>query len=261
MPTITLITDFGLKDHYVGTLKGVLLQLAPGASLVDITHEIVAHNVLQAAFALRQAWPWFPAGTVHLVVVDPGVGTGRRILAGQYGGQFFVAPDNGVISLVQQAMPAEGMHVVEQRSYLGSVPSATFHGRDIMAPVAAMLARGGALREVGPPTDRVEVLSLPQPRINATQALEGEVLHVDRFGNCITNIRRSDLTTLLMRKPRVQVVAGGRRLGPVRHAYGEVPAGQALALIGSTELLEVAVNRGSASEALGLAVGSKVSVG
>ena len=261
MPIVTLTSDFGSQDHYVAALKGVLLQLAPKVILVDITHEIAPHNVLQAAFTLRQAWPWFPRGTVHLVVVDPGVGTGRRILAGQYGGQYFVAPDNGVISLVHQAMPAEGVHLVENRSFFGRVPSATFHGRDIMAPVAALLTRGGSLREVGPPTDRLEVLPVPRPTILRDYSIHGAVVYVDHFGNCITNIPRADLTTALIRNPLAEVSVAGRSIGPLRNTYGEVPIGSPVPLVGSSELLEIAVNQGSASRALGLSVGSQVVVG
>jgi S-adenosylmethionine hydrolase len=258
---ITLTTDFGERDHYVGVMRGVLLQIAPKATLVDITHDIPAHDVVRAAFVVRQAWPWFPPGTVHLIVVDPGVGTARRILAGRYDGQFFVAPDNGVISMVHHAFRPEGIHVVEGRPRVAGGPSATFHGRDIMAPVAAALATQPDLRRVGPPTDHLEVLAMPGVEHRSDRTLAGEVVYVDGFGNCVTNISRVELAAVLMRDPRSPVFADGIMVGPVHHAYAEVPLGAPVPIIGSSEMLEIAVNRGSAQDVLNLNVGSKIIVG
>lgn len=261
MPIITLTTDFGERDHYVGVMKGVLLQIAPKATLVDITHEIPAGDVVRTAFVLRQAWGWFPPGTVNLIVVDPGVGTNRRILAGRYDGRYFVAPDNGVISMVHHAFRPEGIHVVEGQARTAGGPSATFHGRDIMAPIAAALALQPDLRRVGPPTDHLEVLNIPTIEHREDRSLCGEVVYVDGFGNCVTNISRVDLATVLMRDSRSPVFADGKLIGPVHHTYGEVAPGTPVPIIGSSELLEIAVNRGSASDKLGLRVGSKVIVG
>lgn len=261
MAIITLTTDFGARDHYVGVMKGVLLQIAPKATLVDITHDIPAHDVVRAAFVVRQAWPWFQPGTVHLIVVDPGVGTARRILAGRYDGQFFVAPDNGVISLVHHSFRPEGVHVVEGRPRTVGGPSATFHGRDIMAPVAAALATQPDLRRVGPPTDHLDVLAMPGVEHRSDRTLGGEVVYVDGFGNCVTNISRVDLAPVLMRDPRSPVFADGTLIGAVHHTYAEVPPGTPVPIIGSSEMLEIAVNRGSARDVLKLDVGSKIIVG
>jgi S-adenosylmethionine hydrolase len=258
---ITLTTDFGERDHYVGVMRGVLLQIAPKATLVDITHGVPPHDVFRAAFVVRQAWPWFPPGTVHLIVVDPGVGTARRILAGRYDGQFFVAPDNGVISMVHHSFRPEGVHVVEGRPRTAGGPAATFHGRDIMAPVAAALALQPDLRRVGPPTDHLEVLAMPGVEHRTDRSLVGEVVYVDAFGNCVTNISRGDLAPVLMRDPRSPVFANGTMIGAVHHTYAEVPPGTPVPVIGSTEMLEIAVNRGSARDVLKLEVGSKVVVG
>lgn len=261
MPIVTLTTDFGVRDHYVGAMKGVLLQVAPKLTLIDITHEIPAGDVVRTAFVMRQAWAWFPPGTVHLIVVDPGVGTHRRIIAGRYEGRLFVAPDNGVISMVHHAFRPEAIHVVEGRPHAGGSVSATFHGRDIMAPVAATLAGQPDLRRVGPPTDHLEVLALPTVEHPPDRSIRGEVVYIDHFGNCVTNITRADLTPVLQRDSRAPVVVEGMVVGPVHHTYAEVPPGSPVPVIGSTEMLEIAVNRGSAEKHLGLKVGSKVTIG
>ena len=150
---ITLLTDFGTQDWYVAAVKGVILQIAPEATIVDVTHDLGPQDVVQAAFVLRQTLKWFPPGTIHLAVVDPGVGSNRRLLAGRYAGQYVVAPDNGLITMVHHELPVEAVHWIANRSYALRSVSATFHGRDIMAPAAAHLAAGVAVRQLGPPTD------------------------------------------------------------------------------------------------------------
>src|SRR5215475_9937611 len=154
MSIVTLTTDFGLADHYVAAMKGVILSKAPRATIVDITHEIRAQDVVQAAFVFRQAFGYFPSGTVHVVVVDPGVGTSRRLLAARYAGQIVLAPDNGLVSLVHHDFPIEGLREITVGEQGG--PSATFHGRDILAPAAARLLKGGSFDQVGPMTDHLE---------------------------------------------------------------------------------------------------------
>lgn len=249
MPLITLLTDFGRLDHYVGVMKGVLLQIAPKATLIDISHEIAPQDIVRAAFVLRQTWNWYPPGTVHLAVVDPGVGSSRRILAGKYGGQLVVAPDNGLVSMVHREIRLEAMHVVDNRKYMLSTVSATFHGRDVMAPVAAHLASGVPIQKLGPPTDRLEVLEAATPSVGRDSTIAGKVLCVDHFGNLITNISRQHLLPLVRHPHAAQVYVGSQCVGPLRTAYHEVPAGEPLALIGSSDYLEISINCGHAAEA------------
>ena len=258
MPVITLLTDFGTLDHYVPSIKGVLLQVAPHAGIVDITHDIPPQDVLQAAMVLRQVWPWYPPGTVHLAVVDPGVGSKRRILAGQYGGQYVVAPDNGLISVVHRELHVEAVFVVENRRYMLPRVSATFHARDIMAPVAAHLATGLPIDRLGPPTDHLEVLQIPTPKRLSDYTIVGEVLYVDRFGNLVTNIDRGQLLPTFQNRTGVEVYLDGNRIGPIQNSYHEAESGQPLALIGSNDHLEIAINCGHAATALSAGRGAKV---
>lgn len=261
VPIITLTTDFGTRDAYVAAMKGVIMQGAPQATVVDVSHEIEPYNILHGAFVLRHAVPWFPAGTIHLVVVDPGVGSARRILVGRFAGQFVVAPDNGVISLLQRELGVEEMRVVENRRLMLPHVSSTFHGRDIMAPVAAHLATGTSLGDVGPATDHAEVLQLPQAKLDAEYKLTGQLLYTDRFGNLITNIARSDLALTFKHRVDIDVRLDGTSVGPIRNAYQDVAPGEPLALIGSSEMVEIAVHGGSASERFRPAANCPVHVG
>ena len=260
MPLITLLTDFGTRDHYVAAIKGVILQIAPQTMIVDVTHEIDPQDVVRAAFVLRQIWDWYPPGTVHLAVVDPGVGSDRRILAGRYTGQYVVAPDNGLISMVHHELRIEAMHEVDNRKYMLPTISATFHGRDIMAPVAAHLAGGVSIQDLGPRTDHVDVLQLAAVQRTSAHGLTGQVLCVDRFGNLITNITRHDLLATVQHHREVKVYLGRVCVGPLRTSYHEVAAGEPLALIGSCDRLEIAVNRGNAAKVLALQPGAQVEV-
>jgi len=260
MAVITLLTDFGTRDHYVAAMKGVILQITPDARLVDVSHEVDPQDVVRAAYLLRQVWDWYPPGTVHLVVVDPGVGSRRRIIAGRYAGRYVVAPDNGLISMVHHELPLEAVHVVENRKYMLPAISATFHGRDIMAPVAAHLAAGLALRNLGPPTDHVDVLQLAAPQRTADHGISGQVLCADRFGNLITNITRHDLLPTHQHRRNVKVYLGDVCIGPIHTSYHEVATGQPLALIGSSDHLEISVNCGSAEKNFAPPRGAKVEV-
>ena len=243
---MTLTTDFGTRDHYVGALKGVMLGIAPDIRIIDITHDIEPHNVLQAAFVLRQIWSFYPAGTIHLAVVDPGVGSDRRIILGQYAGQYVIAPDNGSITLVHREVLAEAMYVVENRHYFLSRVSATFHGRDIMAPVAAHLALGTKPSEFGRAIDRVELLPVTYRAESTTEGLSGRVLYVDRFGTLVTNIWREQLGGAGVSGEGAEVLVNDVSIGPICSTFFDVASGATVALIGSSELLEIAVNRGSA---------------
>ena len=251
MPIITLLTDFGTADPYVGELKGVILTIAPEARIVDITHDIEPFNVRQAAFILQQVWSRFPAGTIHLVVVDPGVGSQRRIILGQYAGRFVVAPDNGLLTWVHREHPPEAMHVVEDRRYFLPQISTTFHGRDIMAPVAAHLANGVKPRSFGRVTDRLEMLPIPHRAEPTERGWLGRVIYVDRFGTMVTNIREEQLRPPRGEQRSWEVLVNGVTVGPIRSAFCDVAPGTPLALIGASGFLEIAINQGSAAQRFG----------
>jgi S-adenosylmethionine hydrolase len=250
MQLITLITDYGTRDQYVGALKGVILSIARSASIVDVTHDIEPYNVLHAAFVLRQIWPWYPRGTVHLAVVDPGVGSDRRIILGQYGGQFVIAPDNGLVTLVHREMQAEAVYVVEDRRHFLPHPSTTFHGRDIMAPVAARLANGVKPQKFGRATDHLEVLPVDHRAQIDGDMVRGTVLYVDRFGTLVTNIGDDQLPRG-ERRVAPEVVVNDENIGPLRSTFPDVAPGEPVALIGSSGMVEIAVNQGSAAERFG----------
>lgn len=255
MPIITLTTDFGTQDHYVAAMKAVILGICPGATLVDVTHEVPPQDVYAGAFALQGAAPYFPAGTVHLAVVDPGVGSARRPLAVQAGTHYLVGPDNGLLPLAAAAIVRERLHVVHmtKRQYWRPDVSSTFHGRDIFAPVAAHLALGVSLYDLGNAVGDYVQLHIPDV-LEANGVLVGEILHIDRFGNCISNVPAA-------RVPRLaRITLGGRTLAGVRAAYTEVQRGELLALISSGGFVEIAVRDGSAARLLGARVGDAVRV-
>ena len=254
MSVITLLTDFGLQDEYVGVMKGVMLSINPTAALVDITHQIDNQDVVQAAFVIHGTYHFFPDGSVHLVVVDPGVGTERSVLAMEAGGHFFIAPDNGVLSLlIEKVQPVTLFRLTEEDFYRRPV-SATFHGRDIMAPVAAHVSKGVALGKIGVPVDPAEVVCLERlaARMTPDGRVEGRVIAVDGFGNLITSIDSATLTQAFGHEPAhgVQIKIGQQSISGLSSTYANVDAGNLLALIGSRGYLEIAVNRGSAARRL-----------
>lgn len=240
---ITLLTDFGTADGYVGEMKGVLLAGAPEATLVDITHEIPAQDVETARLTLARVWRRFPAGTVHLVVVDPGVGTDRAAIAVASDERFLVGPDNGVLS---PALLIAGVQVVALET--PAKASATFHGRDVFAPAAARLASGVAIETLGTPAAQPRIRRTPEPRRTGDGALLGEVISIDRFGNAITN---------LVGLHTGSVEAAGLSL-PLRRTYGEAAIGAPVAIVGSSGLIEIAVRDGSAARTLRLTRGTAV---
>ncbi len=251
MPIIALTTDFGARDYYVAAMKGVILGLAPTATIVDVTHEIEPHNVQHGAVVIRQVWPWFPEETIYLAVVDPGVGTDRRILLAKYAGRYVIAPDNGLVTFLHREFAAEGMYLVENRRYFLGELSSTFHGRDILAPVAAHLANGVKPGEFGPLTDRVEFLNIAHQAERLGDRLVGCVLSVDRFGTLVTNVRQDQLAGLQWPQRAVEVLVNGTLIGPIRATFGDVPKGDPVAMIGSGGYLEIAVNQGRAVERFG----------
>lgn len=275
-PIITLLTDFGGQDSYVGVMKGVILSIAPEATLVDITHRIAPQDIHQAATVLSSTYPYFPPHTVHLIVVDPGVGGQRRPVAMQTARGVFIAPDNGVLSYVQRREADARAVVLENQQYWRDDPSHTFHGRDIFSPVAAHLAAGVPFDELGPPCN--DLVQLAAPRLSITpDAIRGQVLRIDRFGNILTNIAmlrwidagtvefvpydaETAATPLTFAAASARVATGWHTLQPLNHTYGEASAGQPVALISSGGELEIAVNQGSAGNKLGLKVGDPVSL-
>ncbi len=245
-PIITLITDYGYRDYYIGALKGVILGMAPDVRIIDITHEIQAHQVLPAAFLLRQVWSWYPPGTIHLVIVDPGVGSNRNILLGRYAGRYVVAPDNGLITFVHREMPVEALHRIEERRHAAPEVSATFQGRDIMAPVVAKLALGALPHELGPKTDRLELLSVDHRAKVTEKGLQGSVIYVDHFGTMVTNIHQDQLAELPIQRRACVVHVNDHSIGPIRSTFSDVDRGEPVALVGSCGFVEIAVNQGSA---------------
>lgn len=256
-PLIVLLTDFGLTDSYVGSMKGVILSLCPPARLVDLSHGIAPQNVKQAAFVLFSAAPYFPQGTLFVCVVDPGVGSERRILAAKTSRAIYLAPDNGLLSpLLEKEKPLELRHVTQKKFFLPRV-SSTFHGRDCFAPTAARLAAQPSLfSKLGPAVRNFHKLPMPVPTV-ASHGLKGEVLFFDHFGNAFTNICRSLLESF---RGKPEIVVKGKSLGPIKKAYYEAAKGGAVAVISSSDLLEIAVNMGSAREKLGLKEGLSVEV-
>ncbi|MBI1374463.1 MAG: hypothetical protein GC159_17235 [Phycisphaera sp.] len=255
-PIVSLLTDFGTADAYVGVMKGVILSRCPAARIVDITHDVEPGNVHAAGHLLRGAWRYFPAGTVHTVVVDPGVGSDRRVLAAEVDGHRFVGPDNGVLSGVfDDVAPSRVIDVTNDALFLKPV-SRTFHGRDIFAPVAASLACGVALDELGDVVDSWIHLPRLAPATDASGAVIGQIVYVDRFGNLVSNIEEADVSA--MARPVVHI--GGRAIAGVSTSYASVDEGKLVAVIGSTGRLEISVNRGSAAERLRAAVGTELRV-
>jgi S-adenosylmethionine hydrolase len=242
-PVVTLLTDFGTADGYVGEVKGVLLSHAPVSTVVDISHDVAPQDVEGARLALARYWRRFPVGTVHIVVVDPGVGSARAAIAVESDGRFLVGPDNGALSPALFAMDARAV-------VLAVPPNAapTFHGRDVFAPAAARLVQGATLDELGEPLHEPVRRRTPEPRRRADGAVEGEVLTVDRFGNAVTNLYVRGAGWLEV---------GGTML-PVVRTYAEVPVGTRVGVIGSSGLLEVAVREGNAARELHLARGATV---
>lgn len=255
---ITLLTDFGLADHYVGVMKGVILRLNPGVQLVDLCHQVPPQNVAAGAFLLQTSWAYFPSGTIHLAVVDPGVGTSRRLLAAQAGGHYFLGPDNGLLSWIFFEQPPELLVSLENPRYWLPQLSTTFHGRDILAPVAAHLSLGIPLTAFGPTIQTWQQLPRSLPSV-AENYLQGEIIYVDHFGNLVTNIAAVTLEHWRRGRP-VRIRIGGREVSRFGSSYQAAPPGEPLALIGSHGYLEIAVNQGQAARQLAAGQGTQVTI-
>jgi S-adenosylmethionine hydrolase len=255
-PLMALLTDFGTADHYVGAMKGVALGICPELTLVDITHDIPPHDVRVGARQLAAAYKYFPAGTVFLVVVDPGVGSARRGLAVETADHRFVAPDNGVLSAVLDETPARRVVELTERKFARPTISRTFEGRDRFAPAAAWLAKGAAITTLGRSAPAPMRLAWPLV-VEHPDAIGGEVELVDRFGNLVTNLGR-DLVERFIRGGAVDITIGGRPVPRLVATYAEGAAGELCALFGGSDRLEIAVSGGSAAAQLGLGVGTAV---
>jgi len=247
-PILTLTTDFGLSDHYVGAMKGVILGICPRAQIVDISHQVTPYAIGEGAFLIAQAYGAFPRGTVHVVVVDPGVGSDRRPILMEAAGQYFVAPDNGVLAMIF-AREKHKVRVISNARYFRHPVSQTFHGRDIFAPVAAHVAAGVAASRMGKIVAGYVRPPFEKPRQTGPRTWAGEILHVDRFGNIVTNFHVDDF-------PAFEELAIGRaRARRLVSSYAGAKARELVAIVGSSGYLEVSVKQGSAAEKIGCRAG------
>ena len=257
-PVIALLSDFGTHDHYAGTMKGVMIGICPDVTLIDITHDITPHDVLEGALQLAASARYFPAGTIFLAIVDPGVGSSRRGIAVEAGEYRFVAPDNGVLTPVLRETAPKRIVELTERRYARPTVSRTFEGRDRFAPAAAWLAKGIQLSALGRTVPSYQQIDIPQVEVGEAH-LRGVVLLVDRFGNLVTNIDRRTFEAFTRAQP-VSLRVAGRPIAGVVATYADIREGEVCALFGSTEHLELAVNGGSAATALDAARGAPVEV-
>jgi len=258
---ITLTTDFGLNDHFVGTMKGVILDIAPNAEIVDICHSVQAFDILDGALSLAQAYNYFPSGTIHLVVVDPGVGSARRPIIASTERHHFVAPDNGVLSLMYAREERLSVRHISSDHYFLQPLSNTFHGRDIFAPVAAYLAKGVVAEKFGEEIRDFVRFNAPRPKPVDEKTLRGVVLKVDRFGNLITNFTPEDLPALVQSSPPAfKITIGKCEVGSMRSSYADGAPGEIFGILGSMGYLEIAANRAAAVQLVGSGKGTEVTI-
>jgi hypothetical protein len=260
-PIITLTTDFGSNDHFVGAMKGVILDIVPEAQIVDICHSVQAFDVLDGAITISQAYSYFPTRTVHVVVVDPGVGTARRPIVASCDKYHFVAPDNGVLSLVYAREPRMHVRHITSEHYFLQPVSNTFHARDIFSPVAAYLAKEVDSLKFGDEVEDYVKFTAPKPKALDENRLRGVVLKVDRFGNLITNITPQDAPTLFAAGAKgFKIVVGSREITELHNAYAEGAPGEVIGILGSMGFLEIAANRGAAAQLTGAGKGNEVTI-
>jgi len=261
-PAITLLTDFGLADAYVGVMKGVVASINPRALVIDISHDVAPQDIREAAFLLASSFEYFPSGAIHVAVVDPTVGGERRAICAQSGGRFFVGPDNGVLSIACYRAGRPKIYLLENESFFLSPRSRTFDGRDVFAPVAAHLSAGVPIETMGCRTRSMERIHLPRPTPGRGPALRGEVIHIDRFGNLITNIGSDIIQRTFPDAERGELViaCGGHEIPGLSETYADARPGVALALIGSHNFMEIALRDGAASSSLGIERGERVGI-
>jgi S-adenosylmethionine hydrolase len=260
-PIVTLTTDFGTNDHFVGAVKGVILDIAPDATIVDISHAVQAFDVLDGALAIAQAYSYFPTGTVHMVVVDPGVGTTRRPILASSDGFHFVAPDNGVLSMVYAREERIRVRHITSEHYFRQPLSNTFHGRDLFAPVAAYLAKQVDSDKFGDEIEDYVKFAAPRPKPAGENRLRAVVLKVDRFGNLVTNVKPEDAPALFAAKPGAfKIVVGSKEITEIHQNYAAGGPGQVFGILGSMGYLEIVANRAAAAQLTGAGKGSEVSI-
>jgi len=254
-PTLTLTTDFGLSDHFVGTMKGVILAICPEAQIVDISHDVTPFEIGEGAYLIAQAYRYFPKKTVHVVVVDPGVGTARRPVVMEAAGQYFVAPDNGVLGMVQAREERAKFRATTNAKYFLKEVSTTFHGRDIFAPVGAHLAAGVLAGRLGKPIEDFFKPGFDKPHREGKRTWMGRILRIDRFGNVITNFHADEFDLALH---RFQLAFGPVEVTAVAKNYAEHGSGELFAIKGSSGYYEVSMSQGSAAKKIGCEVGAAV---
>ena len=252
-PIVTLTTDFGAADHFVGVLKGVILGICPAAEIVDISHEVAPFEISQGAFLIAQAYRYFPKKTVHVVVVDPGVGTARRPILVEAAGQYFIGPDNGVLAMVYSGQPHKVREITAKKYFL-QPPSRTFHGRDIFVPAAAHLANGVRPASLGKPIDDYLKIAFDKPQRIGRRIWSGTILHVDRFGNMVTNFHVDEFPDMQTRP--FEMLVGPRRIHRLALNYADSDAGEVFLIVGSSGYYEVAANQASAAKLLGCGPGA-----
>ena len=260
-PIITLTTDFGSNDHFVGVMKGVILNILPEAQIVDICHSVQAFDVLDGALTISQAYAHFPTRTIHIVVVDPGVGTARRPILASCDKYHFVAPDNGVLSLVYAREERTHVRHITSEHYFLQPVSHTFHARDIFSPVAAWLGKEVETEKFGEEIEDYVRFNAPKPKAVEENRLRGVVLKVDRFGNLVTNITPKDAPMLFEAGASgFKIVVGSREITEIHRVYAEGAPGRVFGILGSMGFLEIAANRGAAAQLTGAGKGNEVSV-
>ena len=257
---ITLTTDYGTNDHLVGSMKGVILGINSEVQVVDITHAVAPHDILDAALIINDASRYFPSRTVHVVVVDPGVGTERRPLLVTAGSQYYIAPDNGVLSLIyEREKDALTVRQITAEHYFLQPLSRTFHGRDVFAPVAAWFCKAWQSASFGEEIEDYVRLSVPKPKADGN-VTKGIVLRVDTFGNLLTNLTPDEIPALITSDAKVRIKIGNKEINHLSQTFADGAAAEAIALIGSNGALEISVNKGHAAKALGVNRGSEVTV-
>jgi len=258
---VTLTTDFGTSDHFVGTIKGVILNINPSAQVVDICNSVNSYDLLDGAITISQAYNYYPANTIHMVVVDPGVGTARRPILVNTGKHLFVAPDNGVLSLIYEREERCLVRHISAEHYFLQPVSNTFHGRDVFAAAAGYLSKGVEPQKMGDEITDYVRFAAPKPKPGGDKLIKGVIIKVDKFGNLITNFTAHDVPQLLAESPKpFKILIGKSEVTKLRTAYAQGTPGEVFAILGSMGYLEIATNRGSAARTIGAEKGTEVGV-
>jgi len=255
---ITFTTDFGTRDAYAGIMKGIVLTINPKARLIDIAHDIPPHDIINASFMLANAYEYFPAGTIHIAVVDPGVGGGRKNIAVFTEKYFFIGPDNGIFSIALSNEKVSEIREIKNYPFVMKKISNTFHGRDVFAPCAGYLSMGKNFSNIGPVINNIKHLEYPKVNINRN-TLTGEIMSIDSFGNMITNISEKVLRSFIG-KQKFEIYFTSERFNKIENTYNDVPIGRPLALFGSSGYLEISMNGGSASSYFMTPLGSTITI-